>query len=1082
MERLRIVLVAGLFGLSLMPGVAQAGWMQDGIPLTPPWSSASNAAVSSDEASGEIVAFQACYLGITKIIAQRIDSQGAVLWPSNGIVLGAGSFPAMTSDDAGGAIIVWESDRGDGLDIYAQRIDADGSPLWAENGISVCSASGDQSQALICPDGSGGAVVAWYDNRDGESAIFAQRIDGEGTALWAADGVPVCTTAGEKRYARIASLGMDGVVIAWEDLRGAGFGTIYAQRLDAAGVIQWTADGVPVCTTASAQLLPRVAPDGSGGAIIVWMDTRRWSDIYAQRIDASGAAEWTSDGVRVCDSPSYQWMPDILADGSGGAIIVWSGGGDADICAQRLDASGAVQWSSTGVPVCAATGSQTAPSLVSDGSGGAIAIWTDERSGEADVYAQRVDVSGIAQWTSDGVAIVTAGGEQSSRWIVSDGESGAIVTWHEWQDTGALHAQRIDDAGSPRWTASGVALTPGTSRQVSPVMASNGSGGSIVAWMQAQDGYSSLTGYDIMAQVVSGSGEILAASEGTAVCAAPGDQTYPAIVSNGSGGAIITWQDARNGNGDIFAQRIDGSGNILWPEGGILACLSGETEMAPQIVSDGAGGAIIAWLHSTGSSYDIGAQRVSAAGAPLWGPSGIVICNAAGNQSELAMVPDGAGGAILAWADARSGSYYDLYAQRVNASGVAQWGTNGKAVCTSAGDQISPHVALDAGGWVTIVWTDDQRDGAPDIYAQRLNPSGVAQWQANGLPISTAAGAQRAFAIVSGGSGGMIIVWTSMQGELSPLWDIYARCLSPSGATEWTATAASGRTNGGNGSYYRACADDAGGVMISWHEYDQDSHLDIYAQSIDAEGAVRWGAEGSPVCTAPGSQWFPCMASDGSGGAMIAWQDLRCPTQRIYAQRLTSSGYPIATTLRSYAAHREGGSIRLEWVLSGIDGDAAFSVLRSSSPRGTFEELGEIAVASNGLSFSFTDESCRPGVSYRYRVDYRSADGGSRTLFETEDIAVPAAAMTLYQNYPNPFNPVTTISFLVPETGNVTLAVYDVAGKLVRVLIDARLDAGPHEAIWDGRDKAGRTASTGIYFYRLQTGKETISKKMTLLR
>jgi hypothetical protein len=1085
MKRLWNVLVAVLCGLSLAPGVSRAGWIYDGIPLTTPWSSAAYAAVSPDGASGEIVAFQACYFGVTKVIAQRIDSNGDVLWPSSGIVLGDGNSPAMIPDGAGGAIVAWEIDRGGGLDIYAQRIDADGSPLWAENGVPVCSASGDQSETIICSDASGGAVVAWWDNRGGETALFVQRLDGEGSVLWATDGVAVCTATGEKRHAQMASLGMDGVVIAWEDSRGASVSNIYAQRLDAAGIIQWTTDGVAVCPAASIQQYPRVAPDGASGAIVAWVDMRRWSDIYAQRLNASGAAEWTADGVRVCDSPSYQWMPDILAGGSGGAIVVWSDHRDAageDIYAQRLDADGAVQWSSTGVPVCTATGDQMTPSLVTDASGGAIVIWADGRSGEDDVYAQRVNASGNAQWTPDGVAVVTAEGEQASRWIVSDGAGGAIVTWHELGYAGPLHAQRIDDAGSPVWTAGGAALTSGTSRQLEPAMVSNGSGGSIVAWMQMQDGYSYLIGHDIMAQVVSGSGDILGAGEGTTVCAAPGDQAYPTIVSDGSGGAIIAWQDARNGNGDIFAQRMDGSGNILWPEDGILACISGENESSPQIVSDGAGGAIIAWLVLHSGSNDIGAQRVSASGALLWGPSGIVICNAAGDQSGIAMASDGAGGAILAWTDGRNGSYSDLYAQHVNASGVAQWGTNGTAICTSPGDQVSPHVALDAGGWITIVWTDDQRDGAPDIYAQRLNPSGVPQWQANGLPISTDAGAQRAFALLSGGSIGMIIAWVSAPDLMSQLWDIHARCVSPSGAIEWTATAVSGRTNGGNGSCYRACADDAGGVTISWHEYREGSQLDIYAQWIDADGAVRWGTEGSPVSTASGSQWFPCMASDVSGGTILAWQDVRCPTQHIYAQRLSPSGYPIATTLMGYAAHRDGGSIRLEWVLSRIDGDAAFSILRSASPNEEFEELGEIAIAANGLSFSCTDESCRPGVSYRYRVDYRSADGGTRTLFETEDIAVPAVAMTLYQNYPNPFNPITEIRFLVPEAGAVSLAVYDVAGKLVRVLVDARLDAGPHDAIWDGRDEAGHTAATGIYFYRLQAGKETISRKMVLLR
>jgi flagellar hook assembly protein FlgD len=87
------------------------------------------------------------------------------------------------------------------------------------------------------------------------------------------------------------------------------------------------------------------------------------------------------------------------------------------------------------------------------------------------------------------------------------------------------------------------------------------------------------------------------------------------------------------------------------------------------------------------------------------------------------------------------------------------------------------------------------------------------------------------------------------------------------------------------------------------------------------------------------------------------------------------------------------------------------------------------------------------------------------------------------QNNPNPFNPSTTISYYVPEASPVTLDVYDSSGRLVARLLDgAKQPKGTHSIEWRGVDSSGRTVSSGVYFYRLTSGKETISKKMVLLR
>jgi hypothetical protein len=114
-------------------------------------------------------------------------------------------------------------------------------------------------------------------------------------------------------------------------------------------------------------------------------------------VDSSGAVQWTLDGVAICTAADYQCDPTIVSDGSGGAIITWEdsrSGTNSDIYAQRVDSSGAVQWTLDGVAVCTAANSQWSPTIVSDGSGGAIITWYDYRSGTSDIYAQRVDYTG----------------------------------------------------------------------------------------------------------------------------------------------------------------------------------------------------------------------------------------------------------------------------------------------------------------------------------------------------------------------------------------------------------------------------------------------------------------------------------------------------------------------------------------------------------------------------------------------------------------------------------------------------------------------------------------------------------------
>ncbi len=431
----------------------------------------------------------------------------------------------------------------------------------------------------------------------------------------------------------------------------------------------WVTDGTALCTANGTQGDPTIASDGSGGAIVTWVDYRIGnSDIYAQRVNASGAVQWTADGVALCTSTGNQYMPKIVSDGSGGAIVTWYDyrSGNYDIYAQRVNASGAVQWTANGVALCTVTGDQSNPTIVSDGSGGAVVTWQDNRSGNSDIYAQRVNASGAVQWTANGVALCTATWDQINSTIASDGSGGAIATWQDGRSGyDDIYAQRVNTSGAVQWTANGVALCTAVGHQRFPTIAADGSGGAIATWQDYRSGT-----YDVYTQRVNASGAVQWTADGVALCTSTGNQYKPKIVSDGSGGAIVTWYDYRSGNYDIYVQRVNASGAVQWTANGVALCTATWDQMDPTIASDGSGGAIVTWHDYSSGTGDIYAQKVNASGTVQWTTDGVPLCSTAGNQVNPTIAEDGSGGAIVTWSDYRTG-FYDIYAQSIDALGKA---------------------------------------------------------------------------------------------------------------------------------------------------------------------------------------------------------------------------------------------------------------------------------------------------------------------------------------------------------------------------------------------------------------------------
>ena len=328
----------------------------------------------SDNHGGVIVAWRDVRNGNRDVFAQRISVNGEMLWENDGLPIcvqpNAQSWPLLVSDAGEGAILVFGDSRHRNRDIYAQRIDANGELLWGENGVPVSIAPFLKEDVKVISDDQGGAIVVWEDSRHGNLDIYAQRIDGEGKPVWELNGVPVYKGEGDQYDPFLTTDDAGGTIIAWWDISTPDW-NVYAQRIGATGQRVWEDKGVPVCTAPGNQGGPFVVADGSGGAFVVWSDYRNdptifsSADLYAQRIDAEGKALWEKDGINFCDDPSNQQQAEGISDGKGGLIVTWWDDRDifADIYAQRISTNGAPMWRDNGIPICVAAGVQREPHL-----------------------------------------------------------------------------------------------------------------------------------------------------------------------------------------------------------------------------------------------------------------------------------------------------------------------------------------------------------------------------------------------------------------------------------------------------------------------------------------------------------------------------------------------------------------------------------------------------------------------------------------------------------------------------------------------------------------------------------------------
>ncbi|MCB1047360.1 MAG: T9SS type A sorting domain-containing protein [Calditrichaeota bacterium] len=475
-------------------------------------------------------------------------------------------------------------------------------------------------------------------------------------------------------------------------------------------------------------------------------------------------------------------------------------------------------------------------------------------------------------------------------------------------------------------------------------------------------------------------------------------QEDPVLITNGAGGAWVSWIDFRNdASGDIYVNLLDdggsGTGSLVYGDGGILLCddcANGTENMSKSMCIDGAGGAYTVWADNRGTNWDLYVSRVLANGTvdPNFGTDGMVIVDAVGDQQAMSMEHDGAGGAFIVWLDQREASDDNIYIEHVLANGTLVNGDGGQAVVAVPGRQYSPKVTWDGGTGCWVAWVDKRTDNAGDIYVQHYDSQLTPTFAANGIAIAAEPGKDEANPrLAFDGVGATLLMFESnINDPGNTQADVFVQKMNTTDQHLWGAYGAPACLASGQQEQARLSSDEAGGAFIVWQDQRTESYSTIYAQKMNASGTRLWGDNGTVVVDHAELQrdaLQPALRNDQDGGLFVAWGDMSRGSLGVFTQHLNAQGQPTFAPEGDDSAWGISGSVAQVKNVATPEGTMVFWVdpRNAGGPHVYMQFLDEVTgnpvLPENGVAVDMSLE----GGQNRYDV-VSDGSGGAFVVIE----------------------------------------------------------------------------------------------------
>ncbi len=799
------------------------------------------------------------------IYAQKMDIDGNLLWGDEGIeVVNAdysqGSPKALPTDD-NSVIIVWRDWRNPDIpELRIQKIDSNGNFLWGNEGIILCANLHMGGYPKLVNDSANGVFVFWSITTYGQSGVYANHILDDGTIApgWSASGNLI--TENSIRY--ITSDNEGGVVFTWiyND-------QLMIQKMDENGNFLWGTTGYLISDYDSYNFEGVLIANDNNSYYVVWRDSRNSDGIYCQRVDQDGNILWNED-VELVSNYNFYYRTSI-GTSENDLIVSWLEDNEPyQIIVQKVNADGTIQWDPAGLII---SGDQDSyyGRLAPDENNGCWVTWLQSIDNEQGFYLQHLSSTGTFLLEENGVAVCPNGNWQFSPTINPTSSNGVYVNWNEERNGfSGMFSQVFNSDGVMQLQAEGKEIYSGISNEIQNVnLIANANG---IHFLWADDRAYNSHGKEIYLQSIDSEGSLYYEENGVPLIS-NSNVKYNSLTScyNPESDLIsIVWEEEIEYIPKVLANAVNSSGTLLWGNESLALCSNdnSQTDAKMSFYSD------FFYAGWTDNNYnwpyptvDIYAQKIDEAGNLLWGSEGAMITNLYGEDYLQDII-----GRCYVWRNSES-SNYNLYAKLVDENGTTAvgWEENGKLISELEGTGYS----LNVSGFITsqgylIIWEDWQASEA-DIIAQIITEDGIILWQDGGLPLVDYEEWQHNYsAIFDDELSNLYIVWEDYR--TNNHGDIYTQKFDENGAELWQ-TGSVMLSEGRNpnlakiGEY----------ILIVWEVEDEDYTNDIKAQLLNQAGEPQWQQGGIVICDAFHDQVEPEIQVIDAENFVIGWKDNR---------------------------------------------------------------------------------------------------------------------------------------------------------------------------------------------------------------
>ena len=548
------------------------------------------------------------------------------------------------------------------------------------------------------------------------------------------------------------------------------------------------------------------------------------------------------------------------------------------------------------------------------------------------------------------------------------------------------------------------------------------------------------------------------------------------------------------------------------PSINLTICDTTNEQVLPKIATTNDGGCYIGWFDARSGGYAVYLQRLNPQGVKQFPAGGLLISNNPQSSSlvDWDLAVDDSNCCVLAFTDTRAGSSINPFAYRISPSGQFLWGANGIALTDSvAVYQANPKVICTSDGNFIIPWQYNNKIGI-----QKINKAGTKVWGNVPLMVIGNPSISEKFNYpigVSSDNGNFILYWIGYTGSfISPAnFKLYTQKYSPAGSGLWgNPQDTLWNLGSAQGTYQPTIYSDGNnGAVYVWQSYFSGPTV-CYVQRKNSAGQIQFPINGSAVTTtgatmlnfAPAASYMP-----STGETYVFWQRKNSLQSVIgvYGQKFSATGTRMWADSGLVVKPLDGNSFAslstfikdtsilgyyMEIVTAGNTGLAkAFNLNRSGvlqwggniiTPGAAVSGKGRMstAITQNGMSIlAFQDNRNDAGGIYAQNINFNGTYGPATGVINESGLTPDKYSLS--QNYPNPFNPSTTIKFDLAKNGFVSIKIFDILGREIKSLVNDNFNKGSYEVSFNASE-----ISSGVYFYKMESGDFSQIKKMMLLK